>query len=305
MSNNSTQAKNTVKEIAELVAQLGKWGVLIIGGLCLLLYANEIGGFPEGLQLGEGLAFYMVSAGFLIVYGFYVAGLTALGCSLMRWPMHWVQMLAVRQQKRHATAKTKRPLDFDPPTDLAPMWDGAIWGGAALGLLLCAGLSASLEQFGFHVLVALVQGFLFGCLLISRRRNSFRETGLASVDWHKDASADQKSRYRVIQFVLVLMIVIAPMLVGRSQLSLVDAGFRVAQLRKENAVIQIKKPWGKRLLERGKKSSPSFLGDEYSQFEGVRVLLRSVGSKVIIELPAYDQLPTRSLSIPSELIFVE
>lgn len=305
MSNNSNQSKNTFKETAELIAQLCKWGILFVGGLCLLLYANEIGSFPEGLQLGEGLAFYMVSAGFLVVYGFYVACITALGCGLMRWPMHGIQLLVIRQQKRQAIAKNQRSFAFEPPTDLAPMWDSAIWGGAGLGLLLSGLLSANLEQFAFHILVALVQGFLFACLLIFRRRNRFRETGLASVDWLEGASSDHKSRFRVVQSVLALMIIIAPMLVGKSQMSLVDSGFRVAQLRKDNAVIQIKKPWGQRLLERGKTSSPSFLGDEYSQFEGVRVLLRSVGSKVIIELPAHDQMPARSLSIPSELIFVE
>ena len=44
-----------------------EWGTLAVGGLCLLIDSNEIDQFPEGINLGEGLAFYLVSAGFLIM----------------------------------------------------------------------------------------------------------------------------------------------------------------------------------------------------------------------------------------------
>ena len=47
----------------------------------------------------------------------------------------------------------------------------------------------------------------------------------------------------------------------------------------------------------------SFLGADYVQFRGVNVLLRSVGDKVVIELPT-DKATTK-LSIPSDSIFVE
>lgn len=56
-------SKNTEpNEFAGLIGTFTKYGTLLVGGLCLLMYSNEIGQFPEGMGIGEGLAFYLVCA---------------------------------------------------------------------------------------------------------------------------------------------------------------------------------------------------------------------------------------------------
>lgn len=96
---------------------------------------------------------------------------------------------------------------------------------------------------------------------------------------------------------------IAPFFLAQNRTFLVDGAFRVAQLRKDNATVHVKSPWSDRVAMSRLVHDKSFLGAEYVQFKGVNVLLRSVGAKVVIELPT-DKATTK-LSIPSEAIFVE
>lgn len=77
----------------------------------------------------------------------------------------------------------------------------------------------------------------------------------------------------------------------------------MAQLRKDNATVHMKSPWSDRVAMSKLVHEKSFLGADYVQFRGVNVLLRSVGDKVVIELPT-DKATTK-LSIPSDSIFVE
>lgn len=49
----------------------------------------------------------------------------------------------------------------------------------------------------------------------------------------------------------------------------------------------------------------SFLGDNYAEFDKGKVLLRSVGSKVVIDLPQAANKPITALPISSETIVIE
>lgn len=122
MTNKPKDRLAVLKDVAELLSTCGKWGAFFIGGFCMLLYTNEIEQFPEGLQLGEGLAFYLVSAGFFFAYAFYTVGLTAFGCILLRWPAHWLRNGGITWRRRKNSAKTASSrLDTDLPTDFASM----------------------------------------------------------------------------------------------------------------------------------------------------------------------------------------
>lgn len=82
-----------------------------------------------------------------------------------------------------------------------------------------------------------------------------------------------------------------------------DAAFRLAQLRKDNATIHVKVPWAARVGKSTLPQSQSFLGGDYVEFKKVNVLLRSVGQKVVIELP--NAAGKTRLSIPADAIYVE
>ncbi len=305
MDDPSVPQPNRFKELAELIGIFGKWGVLFIGGLCLLVYANEIGSFPEGLQLGEGLAFYMVAAGFVLVYGFYTLGLVALGSIAARWPYQgFVSALYWYRGKR---IKKKKQSSFEHlvPIDFSVMWGAEIWGGALLGIAFIGFLVIQGAALWLQIELALMEGALLGMLVVSRRRRRFLDSNLAPIEPVSDNGQDRKQQHTIIQRMLLGMMVIAPLILGSSQSALVNSAFRVAQLRKDNATIQIQKQWATRLVDRGQTASPSFLGDDYREFVGINVLLRSVGTKVTIELPAHGEKKASSLAVPAEHIVVE
>jgi hypothetical protein len=152
--------------------------------------------------------------------------------------------------------------------------------------------------------VSLLQGCLVIFLLVVRRRWEYLRVGL--VLQNESAEVIQRRRLTILNVhrVLLGLIVIAPLLIGPDRTFLVDAAFRVAQLRKENATVHVKKPWATRVSVSTLETGKSFLGDDYVEFKSVKVLLRSVGEKVIIELPQYSGKAIK-LPIPSESIYVE
>lgn len=296
---------NRFKELAELIGVLGKWGVLFIGGFCLLIYANEIGSFPEGLQLGEGLAFYMVSAGFVLIYSFYTLGLVALGSIAARWPYQGFVFVLDRYRGKRIKKRKQSSFEQLVPINFAVMWSGEVWGGALLGIAFIGLLVAQGATLWLQIELALMEGALLGMLVVSRRRRRFLDTNLVAVESINDNGHERKQQHAIIQRLLMGMMIIAPLLFGASQFALVDSAFRMAQLRKDKATIQIQKQWAPRLTDRGQTAEPSFLGEDYREFVGINVLLLSVGTKVTIELPAHGDKKASSLAVPSEHIVVE
>ena len=144
-----------------------------------------------------------------------------------------------------------------------------------------------------------------GILVASRRKRNFLDAGLAPTDAINDDTDDRKKQHTILQRVLIAAMIAMPMLFSSQHFVFAEAAFRGAQLRKDKATVQIQKQWAPRLVERGRTAAPSFLGEDYREFVGINVLLRSVGTKVTIQLPAYGDKKATSLSIPSEYIVVE
>lgn len=290
-----------LKDLVELGGSFVRWGSLSMGGLCLLIYSNEIGQFPEGLNLGEGLAFYLVCAGFWLVYSLYVVILTALGSVLMAWPARVAY--EVRRRKRASTEARRSSVDL--PVDFSPMYEFPCIAFGLLGLLVL-GIYAFSDAMGAAVLfaLALLQGLFVATFLLVRRRHIYLASGLlVHSDTHEDVRR-KRATTTLAQRVVIGFIVVAPLVIGSERFALVDAAFRTAQLRKEKAVIHVKKPWSTRVASSKLVPGKSFLGEDYEEFREVKVLLRSVGEKVVIELPQTIGRPVK-LPIPSSEIFVE
>ncbi|WP_157773825.1 hypothetical protein [Variovorax atrisoli] len=297
----SSATKLTLKEMVDLGGSFVRWGSLATGGLCLLLYSNEIGQFPEGLNLGEGLAFYLVCAGFWIAYSLYVLILTALGSLIMVLPAR----AAYRAfRRRRALSKTHRN-SVDLPIDFSPMYDLPCVGLALVGLLvLVIHAATDLTRAALFLALAILEGVLVATFLLVRRRHVHLSAGLLV---HSDTQEDikrKRSATALAQQVAIGFIVLAPLAVGPERFGLVETAFKTAQLRKDNAVIHVKKPWSVRVASSKLVPGKSFLGDEYEEFRGVKVLLRSVGEKVVIELPNAGGAAAK-LPIPADSIFVE
>lgn len=288
------------KKPLESVGTFTKYGALLIGGLCLLLYSNEIGQFPEGINLGEGLAFYLVSVGFLVFYAVYVAVSTAMGSVLLALPVRIVHRRSLNRRQQRGDGIQSLLLH----TDFSPMSSGLAIGLAIVGfgaLLIYA--FRDLPGASLFLVMTLVQGISVAGLLIVMRRHSHLESGvLVEGVPAQDVQAKREDTSKARRFFWAWL-AIAPFFLAQNRTFLVDGAFRVAQLRKDNATVHVKSPWSDRVAMSRLVHDKSFLGAEYVQFKGVNVLLRSVGAKVVIELPT-DKATTK-LSIPSEAIFVE
>src|SRR5260370_6589135 len=98
MSEKKEQKVSTVKDVVEITSAAVRWGALLAGGFCLLYYCTEIGHFPEGIELGEGLAFYLISVAFMLICAFYITCLTALGSALVGLPTDWLRSKMIRRR---------------------------------------------------------------------------------------------------------------------------------------------------------------------------------------------------------------
>lgn len=291
-----------LKESIDLVGSVAKYGTLLVGGVCLLLYSHHIGRFPEGIGLGEGLAFYLMCAGFLVVYGLYAVLCIAGGAVVLIWPIRFAQRrLRMLDEKRQVHFRWFVRTDFSVVT--SPPFVAV----AVLSLALHFGYiyyrpSDSLNGWLF-LAVPLVQAVGFLLFLVLSRRYEHVMSGLVTdEDMHTPASSSREELV-IARRVFVVWLIVAPMLIAPEKLFLVNAAFRLAQLRKDNATVHVKAPWSARLEQSALVGRKSFLGGDHVCFDNINVLLRSVGENVVIELPT-KQKPT-PLAIPREFIYVE
>jgi len=298
-----TKSKSTeLNEFAGLIGTFAKYGTLLVGGLCLLMYSNEIGQFPEGVGIGEGLAFYLVCAGFLIAYSLYTVICTATGSLLLAWPARALLRAVVRKE----ALGRKRVGQVLLHTDFSSMWELpvvalGILGLTGHGIFIC--FSAQPAKAALFLAVPLAQGAGMVFLLVVTRRQRHLESGVVLPEY-SDRSIVTKRRDTVTaRRVFFVWLALAPMLLAPEKLFLVDAAFRLAQLRKDSATIHVKAPWSTRVAQSTLTGSQSFLGGDYVEFKKVNVLLRSVGQKVVIELPSASG--AARLSIPADSIYVE
>lgn len=296
-------SKNTEpNEFAGLIGTFTKYGTLLVGGLCLLMYSNEIGQFPEGMGIGEGLAFYLVCAGFLIAYSLYTGICTATGCFLLAWPARALHRILVRRE----ALSRKRVGQMLLHTDFSAMWELPVVALGIVGLIghgIFIYYSSQPVQAALFFTVPLAQGAGIVFLLVVTRRKQHLESGVLLPEY-SDRSIMTKRRDTVTaRRVFFVWLVVAPLILAPEKLFLVDAAFKLAQLRKDGATVHVKAPWSVRVAQSALPKAQSFLGTDYVEFKKVNVLLRSVGQKVVIELP--NASGVSRLSIPSDSIYVE
>lgn len=290
------------KEVAEFVSIAFKWAMLLPGGICLLIYSMYLGHFPEGIELGEGLAFYLLCAAFWLVYVLYAAVAATMGAVAMA-P---IAILGQHFQRKRAPKDRRSGQHSSPQVDYKAMYDSALWVPATLGYVVLLAYAThdwqnALQFFG----MALLQGLVLALLIQVRTRIRSRSSGLLLTQQTDEEQRNSMSQLRSVRAALILVLFVVPLMFGPNKVSLVNAAFQAAQLRKENATIHVKKPWSERVARSQLKTAKSFLGDEYVEFRQVNVLLRSVGTVVILELPAVGSTQPVKLPVPAEAVYVE
>lgn len=294
---NSNSQLEFTKQIVEMVVTYTKWGTTVVGGLCLLIYSNEIGQFPEGINLGEGLAFYLMSVGFLIAYTIFAFGVTSLGSLLMAGPAIYIEYL--RNKRSGLRIRSQPKINF------WPMWHFYVICFGSIALLAWIFYTTEHPRKGFEfIALPITQGVLLTCLVALQAKLDTHKVGIILGSVNEEARKRQKKDASTTFRIFLAFLALFPIVFNPILPTLVDAAFRVAQLRKESATIHIKKPWSERLVESGLPPEKSFLGTDYAKFSKVKVLLRSVGTKVVIALPDVKGNPP-NLTVPADQIEVE
>lgn len=289
-------------ELVELVGTVAKYGTLMIGGLCLLVYSHRIGQFPEGVGLGEGLAFYLVCAGFLLAYALYALICTATGCLLLAVPATALHRFAINRQGKSKRRHGQLLLH----TDFAAMRSGPILAMGALGLAghaIYIFYNTDPWNASLWLGVPLMQGIGVVFFLTVLRRQEHFDSGVVVPDYSDGPTAGRRNDAAMARRAFVIWLAIAPLVLAPERLFLFDAAFRVAQLRKDAATIHVKSPWSDRVAQSTLAKAPSVLGSDYVEFKKVNVLLRSVGQKVVLELPTASGFT--KLSIPADAVEIE
>lgn len=287
---------NGYRDAWELATSIIRWGALVLGGVCLLVNSALIGQFPEDLALGEGVALYFLSVGFLLAYALYWVGVTSIGLLMFRWLMP----LLLKRVAKHSRSKTAAVLH----TEFSVLWAPAIWMLAIATIVLGAVAVRPTPMVAFQfLLVAVWQGLLGSALWFARSRLQSRKSGLSLTSNRSEKRAEDPSSLRALAGFFVVWVLL-PFCFVPGGVSFVDAAFRVAQLRKDHAVIHVRSPWDKRLTQAGMQAGESFLGADYARFGNVTVSLRSLGSRVVLELPAKSG-KRQFISVPKTNIEVE
>lgn len=295
-----------LKDWAELGGKAITWATLLPGCLIFFIYTVKLGDFPTGLGVGEGLAFYLICTAFWIAFIVYAVAATVLGSVAIAPLAQWAQKRRHAQQAKHPNVDRSGSLVELPTVDYRPMRDPLVLGAAIVVFLL-------LLVYGYKDIWNALQFFLMalcqGLLVCIAWNNSSLIRWLAVRSSHgmkteAEATVETLRAKRTRRLSLGALL-ITPLLAGPPDFSLVDSAFRATQLRKDNATIHIKKPWANRIASSGLRPQASFLGDEYAEFQKVNVLLRSVGTKVVLELPGADGKRPAKLSIPADVVHVE
>jgi hypothetical protein len=286
------------KEIWELVTAVIHRGAFAIGGTCLLVVCVSVGWFPEDMTVGDGVALYFISIGVVLAYAAYWLGITAFGLWLLRWPMELLHRFD-KKAPSHAAAYAF--------ASFKSMWSMPVWivAGIAVIFVVASSIRLSLSDVIQYLSILVLQGFLGGLLLVIRRRLQLDASGLSLLDRKLgDKQPQNMGSLRQVMYAFLGIWLLAPMLLGLNHETLTGAAFRLAQLRKDHATVHVAAPWSQRLADAGLKPHESFLGTNHARFENVTVRMRSIGSRVVIEVPS-AQRKARFVNIPRGSIEIE
>lgn len=304
MENNLKEKIGKCKDIVDLIANTAKLGTFTIGGICWVKYINEIGHFPEGVNIGDGITMYLLTSGFLFIYGVFLIGTTSLGSLLMSFLLPLIEK-GLCFWRKWRKSQSRRKENFVIIHQFERMREGYLIAPSIIGVLLILMISKSFSQLLLLITCAAAQGIFYGVYLQSDKNASYNKFRLAASN--SSTMPNEAGQLVKFKFIIMAVIVSIPSLFATkfSNVSFVDAAFNFSHLRKENATIHVKAPWSYKINRGSNISSISFLGKDYLEFKGIKVLLQSIGSSVVIELPAGKDKVVSTLAIPKDAIFVE
>lgn len=283
------------KELWNLGTTVVAGSTVVIGCLCIFWESSITGTFPEDMTFAQGLALAFLFIGFTMTCGLYWIGVTSVGLVLVRWPMEAMKL--VRKLPPHAVAYVS--------PDFQPMWAFPVWVVASIAVIV-ATLSFKIDGKWLLIYgcIVVVQGVLGAILLVFNRRLQFDDTGISLSNHRVEHPEHNPKSFRKFRYAIVVLWVLFPFIMSKEVDGFVGAAFRLAQLRKDHATVHLASPWDLRLVEVGLQRRDSFLGADYARFDDVIVRMKSIGSRVVLEVPSQPK-GTTFVSVPRQFIEIE
>ncbi|WP_167607594.1 hypothetical protein [Cedecea colo] len=285
---------DTIEVINSFINLSFKLGVAL-GGAVFIFYCWRIGYFPQDASVGDGLLLILLAIAFGGFYLFFIVCLTSLGivlgpvwCGLQKLfslLLIICKKITKKNIKHHPFTIEKARIEF--------------WFFAMLGIFFVIWFS----RFDIKILLTLTL-CVWGCALMwSTYQQNYRDIFILE---HKETPTDDdikrlKNLNSAQPFIVVIFLIL-PLLVGGVTGELLDGTMRLANLRKDAAVVHIKEPYVTYAVEYGLTGEKSNFGGEYSKFSNVAILFNGFGRNVVIEMK--KPIGTVSLAIPSDHVYI-
>jgi hypothetical protein len=293
---NLEQLSKNIEALLKVLTLASKLSILI-GGICISAYSLEIGHFPQGLTIGDGLLFMLTAACFGIIYVFFVVCLVSLGMALSPVTKFFLGIHLWTYKFRSAP----KPV---PVYEFAKFkWIYVIF--AVFAVMFIVGLGRrDMNAYWNLPLLSIAMYFFYSTYLSSGDKMRAIEASLQTIvqiDEARDSSKGKIENLRKAQILSLVVLLLMPMFNGGVTGQLLDGAMRKASVRIENATIFVKEPYAT-LLPSAKRSTIQSLPNQYVKFEKIVILFRGLGNSTVLSLK--DGTNEKKLEVPNDQLIV-
>jgi hypothetical protein len=302
MSNTFLRLKTPLEKILE-AATLASKVAIILGAVCITIYAQHINYFPQDLSMGNGLLLCFIFACFGIIYSVLTGCLLSLG--ILFSPIINVLLngiIHIDRSLRKNKEKYQEPVFKHYKTPRIVL--------AALlsisGMMLIYALSRHDVQAYWQL--PMLSIFLYMAYSIYNQKTTNNKDVINSV-LHTDEKeklllthTEELKRKRQALLVLCLSPLVFIFFFTQLWTPLLDATMRFAHIRVEHPIVYMKEPYSS-LLPQTLASKNQMALKDYVAFDGLTILFKGFGKTTVVSFPDTDAV--RQLEIPNDFLIIE
>src|SRR5690554_459412 len=118
--------------------------------------------------------------------------------------------------------------------------------------------------------------------LYELKRNDESKESCGSEDKTDNSREVKIDEIRKKQILILILVLLFPLLIAGQSGRLMDGAMRLLNVRADSVIIHIKEPYNNLFIENGFQGESSYLGNEYTRFSNLSVLLRGIGTHTVI-----------------------
>jgi hypothetical protein len=293
---NLEQLSKNIEALLKVLTLMSKLSILI-GGICISAYSLEIGHFPQGLTIGDGLLFMLTAACFGIIYVFFVVSLISLGMVLSPITKFFLKV-HLWTYKFRSTPKPVQVYEF-----AKFKWIYVIFAVFAVMFILGLG-RRDMNAYWNLPLLSIAMYFFYCTYLSSGDKMRSIEASLQKlvhINETRDSSKGKIETLRKAQILSLAVLLLMPMFTGGVTGQLLDGAMRKASIRVEKATIYVKEPYAT-LLPAANKSPIQSSPNQYVKFEKMVILFRGLGNSTVLWFQ--DGTEEKKLEVPNDQLII-